>query len=84
MVTAHAVAHALLVSTPYTERIMFHAFRGRTVTAASRMLPPVVLVAGALAFLLSRRFRDPGWPAGWRLWCSSRFLVARPIASGRR
>ena len=37
VLTAHAIAHALLVSTPYTERIMFHALQGRSVTAASRL-----------------------------------------------
>ena len=55
--TAHAIAHALLVSTPYTERIVFHALHGRSVTAASRLLPPLVLGAGALALLLSSRFK---------------------------
>jgi len=54
VLTAHAVAHALLVATPYTERIIFHALHGRSVTAASRFLPPLVLVSGALAFLMSR------------------------------
>ena len=52
---AHAVAHALLVSTPYTDRLLYHAFLGRSVTAASRILPPLVLAAGAIAFVLSRR-----------------------------
>ena len=54
--TAHAVVHALLVATPYTERIIFHALHGRSVTAASRFLPPLVLAAGALAFVISRHF----------------------------
>ena len=64
--TAHAIAHALLVSTPYTERIVFHALHGRSVTAASRLLPPLVLGAGALALLLSSRFKGSaaGGPCG--------------------
>ena len=57
LVTAHAIAHAAIVSTPYTERILFHAFSGRSVTSASRILPPLVLAVGALALLLARRFR---------------------------
>ena len=57
LVTAHAIAHAALVSTPYTERILFHAFSARSVTSASRILPPLVLAVGALAFLLAHRFR---------------------------
>ena len=57
---AHAVAHALLVSTPYTDRLLYHAFLGRSVTAGSRILPPLVLAAGAIAFVLSRRARGSG------------------------
>ena len=51
----HAVAHALLVSTPYTDRLLYFAFLGHSVTTASRLLPPLVLAAGAIAFVLSRR-----------------------------
>ena len=51
----HAVAHALLVSTPYTDRLLYFRFLGHSVTTASRLLPPLVLAAGAIAFVLSRR-----------------------------
>ena len=56
LLTAHALAHALLVSTPYTERLFFHVTRGRSVTMASQVLPPMVLAAAAIALLVSRRF----------------------------
>lgn len=65
--TAHAVGHAILASTPYTERILFHAFRGRSVTTGSRLTPALVLVTGALALLLARmvgmsaRVRTVAW-----------------------
>lgn len=52
--TAHAVGHAILASAPYTERILYHAFRGRSVTTGSRTIPALVLGTGALALLLAR------------------------------
>lgn len=57
--TGHAIAHAWLVSTPYTERIVFHLRHGRTVSLASRVVPPLVLLAGAFALLLARTGRLP-------------------------
>jgi len=61
VLTAHAVVHAVLVSAPYTERILFHLTHSRSVTMASRLLPPLVLAAGAVALLLSKRFRGSLW-----------------------
>lgn len=67
LVTAHAVAHAWLTSGVYTERILFHAVQGRSVSSSSRARPMLVLVSGAVALLASR------WPglrpvAGRLLW----------------
>ena len=61
VLTAHAVVHAVFVSAPYTERILFHLTQGRSVTMASRVLPPLVLAAGAVALLLSSRFSRSRW-----------------------
>jgi hypothetical protein len=55
LVTAHAVVHAWLFADLYTERIAFHLLRARSVTTASRVIPPIVLVLGIGAWLLSRR-----------------------------
>ncbi len=76
VLSAHAIAHAVLVSTPYTERIIHHALHGRSVTVGSRLLPPLVLAAGALALLLSIRFK------GSRLAARAAPLVFIAILAG--
>jgi len=62
-VSAHAVIHAWWFATPYTERILFHAFQGRSVSTGSRARPTLVLASGALALLISRCPGVPRLPA---------------------
>lgn len=57
--TVHAAAHAWLVSGPYTERIVHFILTGRNVTMATRLVPPLVIAAGALALVLARIGRLP-------------------------
>ena len=84
LVTAHAIAHAAIVSTPYTERILFHAFSGRSVTSASRILPPWCLPSARSPSCWPTASVDPGWSAWWGLWCFSRFSVPPSTGSGRK
>jgi len=53
----HAAAHAWLVSSLYTERIIFHMVFGRSVGTLSRVLPPLLLAAAVGAFLATRWLR---------------------------
>ena len=53
-VTAHAAAHAWTLSALYTRRIVFYALQGRSVSTASRVVPPLVLATAAAALLAAR------------------------------
>lgn len=57
--TAHAAAHAWLLSGPYTERIVHFILTGRNITTATRVVPPLVIAAGVLALVLARIGRLP-------------------------
>jgi hypothetical protein len=61
LVTAHAALHAWLFADLYSERIAFHMLRARSVTTASRVIPPIVLALGILAWLLSRHAAAGRW-----------------------
>jgi len=53
--TTQAIAHAFVVATPYTLRILEFAFDGQTVGYWALALPPVVVVLGVAAWLLHSR-----------------------------
>lgn len=55
LLTTHALIHAWLFADLYSERIAFHMLRGRFVSTASRVIPPIVLALGIVAWLLVRR-----------------------------
>ena len=57
VLSGHAVAHAWLVSSLYSERIIFHMFFGRGVGALSRVVPPLLLASAVAAFLAARWLR---------------------------
>ena len=51
----HAVLHAVTISALYVDRVAFHMLRARSVSTASRVIPPVLVILGLAAWLLSRR-----------------------------
>jgi hypothetical protein len=51
----HALLHASTFAGLYVERVAFHMLRARSVSTASRVIPPVLVVVGLAAWLLSRR-----------------------------
>jgi hypothetical protein len=51
----HALLHASTFADLYVERVAFHMLRARSVSTASRVIPPVLVVLGLAAWLLSRR-----------------------------
>lgn len=51
----HAVLHAATIAGLYADRVAYHMVRARSVSTASRVLPPVLVVLGLAAWLLSRR-----------------------------
>jgi hypothetical protein len=59
---AHAVLHAATIAGLYVDRVAYHMLRARSVSTASRVLPPVLVVIGLAAWLLSRR-GGAGWLA---------------------
>lgn len=59
---AHAVLHAATIAGLYVDRVAYHMLRARSVSTASRVLPPVLVVLGLAAWVLSRR-GEGRWPA---------------------
>lgn len=68
LLAIHAAAHALLVSEFYTRRIAYYMLRGRSVTTASRLVPPLVLLCAVAALVASRWMRRSGRAARWLPW----------------
>jgi hypothetical protein len=55
LTTAHAVLHAGSVARLYVDRVAYHMLRAQSVSTASRVLPPMLVVLGLAAWLLPRR-----------------------------
>jgi hypothetical protein len=55
VITSQAIAHAVVIATPYTLRVLDYAFGGRSVSFLGLALPLAVLLAGALVWITWRR-----------------------------
>jgi hypothetical protein len=55
--TTHAVLHAGTIAALYVDRVAYHMLRARSVSMASRVLPPMLMVLGLGAWVLSRHLR---------------------------